>query len=412
MPKRSVILLTIISLIIASSQDIEKSQSQTNTELRSFNTATHPWNEINKFEALGVLIDWTDDTSISEGDIDLDVAAFSVETPRYNQYLNYYYAKSDTSVSWDLEAEQGESGTVNTEILAGLQDVFIYYDKNDQNGFQFELGDDVWDCSVEGIDCIDSGGSIGVSEMSWLPMTVSEVDCPFAGSGKYSADCKVYVIEARDTQDILRVTFKLANQHLKYDDIDLGHDSAKIDIEIRYPWNSQTLLDPENAKVGISFFTAGKSETKGTSVSNEKVSFRSEKGTTAFSWVNHALVDNVETKVYSNTISGQEILDFECRLNCGLVEAIYIGVFQLVVGLYKGFKWDTQLLHFSWSETHPSVIVWDPEIGNLESTLSVDPVIAVVAVVAVVAISCIVGGVIWYKMKAQEKKALSQLQIN
>eukprot|EP01130_Rhizamoeba_saxonica_P018885 TRINITY_DN960_c0_g1_i1.p1 TRINITY_DN960_c0_g1~~TRINITY_DN960_c0_g1_i1.p1 ORF type:complete len:145 (+),score=37.20 TRINITY_DN960_c0_g1_i1:950-1384(+) len=90
--------------------------------------------------------------------------------------------------------------------------------------------------------------------------------------------------------------------------------------------------------------------------------------TAFFSWDDQAKIGETNTDVYWSVISGEEVSNFDCaENNCGFVESIYIRVLKFFIDIYDAFGWKTQFIFFSWDETQPESVYWDPRIGTEDS---------------------------------------------
>eukprot|EP01130_Rhizamoeba_saxonica_P000187 TRINITY_DN10181_c0_g1_i1.p1 TRINITY_DN10181_c0_g1~~TRINITY_DN10181_c0_g1_i1.p1 ORF type:complete len:435 (-),score=132.76 TRINITY_DN10181_c0_g1_i1:27-1331(-) len=383
MKQERLFLLFTIFISLSISAEVVAVGDLQDTRFRAFTVAAVPsFDEIYAFGANGAALDWTNETSQESGEATLDAAAFRHVVPGFVDGANksatavgYYFGYFTASAEWDVGAGTGNIEAASLEVLVASTNLWAWMDYDGEDGFQFELGNDVWDCEsgeANGHDCIIADSTIEFSDVTFSPATYEVMDCP--DTEVYSTECKIFnLVTTSDApyENLITFTFKFASQPVMVDGVEVTQDQGKIDIEINYPWDEFNF--DESAKVGLTNIAAGKAASfEATSVENVSgstgVTYEYENKKSFFSWDDKATVGVTDSQVYWSVITGQDIADFDCFAeNCGYTEAIFIGALKIYVGIYDVFGWQTQFIFFSWKENQPDTVFWDPRIGTEDS---------------------------------------------
>jgi len=295
---------------------------------------------------------------------------FSFYTPPFNGNLGYYFGYFDEQGQFNPNTATLSFSASAIELIANFLNIFVYYDRNGKDGFQYVMGDNI-DCifAPSTSDCVDWGNSIPLSKLSWAPIQITSMACP-AG---YVSDCKVYAFSASTTgvdAGVATFTYKLASQPVFIDSVLVTPDYAKIDVSIAFPWARIPVgqLQP-NPKIGLIGATAGKTATAEATVTFESgkpsVVFTSQGRVGSFSWQSSSVVtakkkrQAAEAVIYQ-ALQGSDIVNYQCA---GLCPDILLLLKPIIAAWQNIFQWKVTILFFSWNTVHPTAIEWDPTLG-------------------------------------------------
>jgi len=327
--------------------------------------------------------------------VSVDIAGFKFKNPSdlsdgaNNKALAFYFGYLGVSGQWSNSSQTASVSGAVAEIVASWETLFVYYNKDGQLGFQWNMAKDIFDCTGTQ-DCIDLNGYIDIKNMTFGGIIVSQTACPTG----YNANCTIYKFDTASTDGVLRFVLRLASEPVLLNGIRIEPNYGKIDVVINFPWTSFPLLrDAANAKVGIVAYTAGRAGTASASVSNvdgnAAVTFTASDKSAYFSWNGQAaLTSNANAHVYAQYVSGSTIAANTCDTGgCGLVTAIFVYSLKVRNAWLVAFGWTTEMLIFTWDETKPATVTWDPAIGvtstqSAAAAVFVGPVVALVAVFA------------------------------
>jgi hypothetical protein len=327
--------------------------------------------DIRAIAASGAAVNWTTQSTKQQGQAHIDLVAFRHSSPGFNgnEGIGYYFGWATANTQWNVQAGTSSISAAGLEVLFYAYNVFAYYNYDKDPGFQYKLGNDVWDCTkaaADKFDCVVPGSEIKFSDLTWSPIKIVNQSCP--NTQEYSKDCQVWILTTESSVATFR--FKFASQPVMVDGVEVTQDKGKIDIDIRYPWSSSNVTFEPNARVGLSSFASGKaatySATRVVKVSGgDAVSFEYDNRKAYFTWDGKAKVGNKNENVYFTTVTGEEIKNFDCAANnCGLVEGLVIAALKIINGVYEAFGWKSQLVYFSWNVDQPDLVSWDPQLGT------------------------------------------------
>jgi hypothetical protein len=243
-----------------------------------------------------------------------------------NTALAFYFGYLGVSGQWSNSSQTASVNGALAEIVASWESLFVYYNRDGTNGFQWNMNSDVFDCTKTN-DCIDVNGVIDIKSTAFGGIITTKVNCP-AG---YNVNCTIYRFETSSTDGVLTFVLRLASEPVLINNVRVEPNYGKIDVEIRYPWSTRTnLTDATNAKIGIVAYTAGRAGTASASIAridgNEAVAFTANDKSAYFSWDgNAALTSTTNARVYAHYVSGQTIADNNCDVfTCGVLGVLFV----------------------------------------------------------------------------------------
>jgi hypothetical protein len=322
------------------------------------------------------------------GTAHLDICGFKFKNPAdqsdgvNNTALAFYFGYVGVSGAWDNSGKTSSLSGALAEIAASWEHIFVYYNNDGVDGFQWKLdGSDAFNCTTgkaQGFDCVDLAGTVDIrKDLVWGGMVVTKVDCPTEYN---NPNCSIWSIKTSSTDGVLSFTLRLASQPVLVNNVRIEPNYGKIDVAINYPWATKTtLLDAPNARIGILAFTAGRAGTGKATYQNvdgkKAVNYELNDKSAYFSWDSQAKITGSASTVYADYKSGNAILKLDCgnwfAWKCGWSSVMVFDLQNKV--RWFGF-WQTEMLIFSWNELHPSALVWDPAIGMTEAAgISIAP---------------------------------------
>jgi len=265
------------------------------------------------------------------------------------------------------------------EMVAGFNFIFLFQDRNGVPGFQYNLGDPVFDCSQNnGYDCIINGSPIDLKQdVSWSAISIASTACPPG----YNANCSVTTFTttgtlSADGTTVFQIVQTIANQKIiiTANGHTVGPDYAKIDFTVTYPWASASKNQTANkavACIGIAGYaggSAGGAAFVGVFQTRPALVFSGSSGKVAiFGWDPIATVDGVTQNVYVDTISGQEILNYKCPGILSICPAIIAG-WQVAAAVVQAIGWNVEIIFLSSPGAGSSTWEYDPTYGAADST--------------------------------------------
>jgi len=263
------------------------------------------------------------------------------------------------------------------EFIIAYDSIFLWQNKNGQSGFQYSLGDNVWDCVADNLDCIQPWSGISPKkDLIWTFITVTKQSCPL-GSG-YSSNCTIYHLESTGFLGIdrtMKLTLVCANQKVivKSTAADAGHeigpDYCKVTVEIWYPYVAKQMLGfKDTTNIGLSTVFGGKvgsaGITGGTFQGRSAVVFAAAGTDTSavWAWDGAATIDSVECPITLTGISGDSIINYDCS-QCDPFSKIVIGLWQFYLNIASAGGWTTELYIVSWDKTGANYVYYDPTAG-------------------------------------------------
>jgi len=315
------------------------------------------------------------------GDISLNTATFNVQTPQTGNDLTFYFGFLKVDAEWSLNSASafGSISGSLAEVIASFYSIIVYEDRDGNPGFQYQLGQDVLDCTGgEDFDCVrlDEGFTINLNELTWSPITHTTVNCTADLEAPIDGEqCTVTTWTIATTDNAVIFDFKTTSHPVTVEERTLDPDSAKIDISINYDWTGITC---DNCKLALTAATAGKmvsgslsfaiDNSSGTTTTN----FEADGGISAFiSWDTQAAIVGETSTVYYHAVKYGDLDAWTCdpnifatSNNCLSATAILNVVWKLALGVWQAFGWDGTVLVFSWADVKPSNVFWDPQVGG------------------------------------------------
>jgi len=266
------------------------------------------------------------------------------------------------------------SGTF-AEVVAAFHSIIVYYDLDGTPGFQYTLGTDMWTgCLGTGSvaqDCTYSPDNIAMANLTWSSVYYVRSPC---SNPAYPPTCAVYsfyMIGNQAGSTVARLNFTCATHPvlvntLGGNQIEVNPDKCKVDVDIMYPWTSRINTRP-NPKIALLVFAAGKSASGSVNyvAGGQGVSWSGATGAvTSFNWAATAAVNgNIAANVYAETITGAQITNYNgCGIN--VICAAIMLYFKTAVALLAVNGWASELLLFSWTNSQPTMVSWDPDVTH------------------------------------------------
>jgi hypothetical protein len=289
---------------------------------------------------------------------------------------------------WDANANGGKIVYSITgawvELVFGISSIFLYKNQDSAPGFQYILGDNIWDCTKDNDkDCFLWGSGVSLKDdLKWghLSDLYANRSCSDAvPGGSFNSSCTIYQLTAVGKSkvtdaEVIRITWTTASQKVLINGHVVGPDSSKIDLTINYPYTEKVLfpLSKNDYSVGVTVYASGKSGTASVEGAvrwnnNEAFAWKTASGRTAvLAWDGNAELTTAGVKsgspVYIQGISGQSIIDYDCT-NCDVVSKIIIPIWQGFLSTYKAFGWTGQFVILSWAPTAPDTVYYDPSMA-------------------------------------------------
>jgi len=338
-------------------------------------------------------------TNTARAEVDAGGFKFVGGTPTTEPKFGVAALHYDATFKWDATTNGGQAVyKINgawVELVFGFSGVFLYKERNGQKGFQYSLGNNVWEIlgfcpSGNNYDCFKLDSYINfANDLNYSPLNqnINVQNCTdvFGNDKGYNASCKIYQLTAIGTMkltgtEVLRITFTVAsqkillnpgvNQHV------VGPDYSKIDLTITYPYTEKTpAATKTDYNIGVVVYASGKSGTasvEGGVKWNDKAAFawRADSGKAAvIAWDGQAeLTTSGQGKksvdVFVEGLTGQTIINYDCATLCtdGVSKAI-IGAWKTALNIYKDFGWTGQVIFLSWDQTGVDQVYYDPSLA-------------------------------------------------
>jgi len=312
----------------------------------------------------------------------VDLAGFKFKTPADPSdpvpLLSFYYGYFSGQGQWDNSAKTESISGSLLEISSALAGLSIYYDRDGTPGFQWALDPsiDIYTCrDGDTYDCLDVNGRIQTGALEWSTIGASETSCATAcPTGNYDPNCTVYALTTSATlpslpsTPVFTITARAASQPILVNGVTTSPQKLKFDVTINVPWSNLTnLQNAATAKVMISALHAGKARDVNAvktvnTATGSSITFTSASGQTSYyGYTSTVTVDGTTTNVVTIRIDGSQILNFGTGKGG---TAVLIVLLQLVVNFLQAFGWVSSATIHSFTQTHPTTIVWDPEVGQ------------------------------------------------
>jgi len=324
----------------------------------------------------------TSDTTLSNN-ITINQATFAAQTPASGNDFTFYFGYLQASTSWSVtssDAFGSISGSL-AEAVASFYSIIVYEDRDGQAGFQYALGSDVLQCDLgTGYDCVrtDAGFEIELSSLTWNPISANVNNCTSLLPSSASPGEQCYVTTW---------TFSTSDGGVVFDMTTTSHpvtisgkyydpDSTKIDVSIAYNWTGKSC---SGCKLGLTAATAG-FDLSG-SISFDELSsagttttqFQASGGLAAFfNWDQGAAIAGTTSTVYYSAVTYANLEAWSCAplstTNwCLAPTAILNLAWEAILAIWNAFGWTGTMIIFSWNNTQPEQVFWDPTIGGSNS---------------------------------------------
>jgi len=380
-------LFLILSLLYVNAQNIATAVAN-NTEFRSFVASVN--SETNSISLAGVKASLSaDGTHAVSGN--QDAAAFKFvaagsgsTTPQVA--IGHTILSASASVSW-APTPQGGSLIYPVpdswaETMAGFNNLILYKEGNGVPGLQYDIGDNVWDCTVSnGKDCFLPNSNIDLTkDVIWSPLSSTSLPCP--PSTGYSSNCSIWKISStaslvQSGTSVLKITLKLASQNVltissTNQSSQIGPDILKFDLNITYPWDDKA-QNKSIGKVALGGYAGGKALTgisNGSYQSKQAWIFPGDNGKSAvLAFDASATADGIVKSTNLFGISGAAITASNNSIQNSLSLAVTTQ-WKSSIALASPAGWLSQLFFLSWDLAGPTLLDYDPVVGSTDSSNS------------------------------------------
>jgi len=293
---------------------------------------------------------------------------------------------------WDADPNGGKVVySINgawVELVFGISTLFLYKDRDSKPGFQYELGDNVWDCTTNnGKDCYLGKSAVSLKDdLKWghLSDLYANKSCAEAlPAGSYNDSCTIYQLTAVGKSkitdaEVIRITWTTSSQKVMLNPGVNGHtigpDYSKIDLLINYPYIEKgIILDKNEWSPGVIVYAAGKAGSASVEGgvkwnNNAAFAWKTASGKAAvLAWDGTAELTTAGIKapaatVYIQGVSGNAIIDYDCAA-CDPVSKVIIPLWQIPLNIYKAFGWTGQFVFLSWAQKGVDTVYYDPTLA-------------------------------------------------
>jgi len=272
------------------------------------------------------------------------------------------------------------------ELVFGISSIFLYKERNDEPGFQYKLGQNVWDCiNNNGLDCYHLFSGISLKDdLKWghLQDLYANKSCSDAlPGGGYNDSCTIYQLTAVGKSkvtdaEVIRITWTTASQKVLINpginQNTIGPDYSKIDLLINYPYTEKGITDKANWCVGVIVWASGKagaaSVEGGVKWNNhEAFAWKTSSGKAAvLAWDGNAELTTGGVKapvpVFVQGISGDAIINYDCSA-CDAISKPLLTTWKAVLSVSKGLGWAGQFVILSWDKKGVDTVYYDPSLA-------------------------------------------------
>jgi len=320
--------------------------------------------------AIGAKIEQTGGGKVSAA---VDVAGFKFKNPddisdgtdAANRGLVFYFGYVGVRGTWDPTTKTASVAGALAEVAASWEYVFAFYDHNGKPGFQWEMGQDMFDCAkatLQSYDCVDPFGVITFTNITWGGLTVRNQSCP---STYQNENCTIWSISTMSDDGVITFTLHLASEPVFINGVRVEPNYGKIDVTINYPYTSKALANAAEARVGVLAYTAGRAGAGAAFYQKvgdkEAVQYAVEDKSAYFAWDGEAKLQGANSYVHVDAHSGKSIIALDCS-QCVWASWFVLGLKLRAAAIeYAGYR--TEMLIFSWAEARPASVFWDPAIG-------------------------------------------------
>jgi len=318
----------------------------------------------------------------------LDAAAFGCQSGAVGSNgVGFYFGLLEGSGSYSLG-----SGSVVTSYTGSLIEVAVsfegmapYIEGNNQAGFQYDVTQDEFSCSVQGVDCIPdySSSFVDFNNLLWNPITVTNTSCAGQAGALSTQSCYLLTFTIATTDGSVQFDMHLGTQPVSVNGNPITPNSSKLDVSWSYPAANYPSQCNGACSALLIVVSGGKTDTASgggtvTATGNGVVAgghatYSTGSGPSSyFAWQPACTVGGVTTSMYTSLVTGQGVswmagncTDVTYALD-HLVACTVAAVWAVTYDVYKGFGWDLRLHFFSVAETKPGLIVWDPAVGSVD----------------------------------------------
>jgi len=264
-----------------------------------------------------------------------------------------------------------------------LSGMYAYENHDGKPGFQYILGD-VLVCPADSskltTDCMVPQSYIEFKTISWSPVSKTQQNCPStAGYVNDNNTCQIYEIKSKGTwtdtvspftsYEVCEVTLYLASQKVIINGRPVSPDNGETVWNFKYPWAAKNIANPLITGVGAAVGVAGQAgsveETK--IYDSDGLSFSGSSKSGYMTWAPTADVDGTDKDVHVLSFSGDTILGYTYPVGSDPYAGVVIFIWQVSMKIWKDLGWSTQLIFFSWDQSMPTTIIYDPAFGQTDS---------------------------------------------
>jgi len=397
------LLVTILSIAIADQQVVTGAYAAVagNNELRVLGVQTDTLANSIAVGGYKVMLDRTSGSATAQ----LDAGGFKFGGGvQFLSAPQLGFSVLDVIANFQWTANANGNGSILVQIQGALAEmglgfhgIFAYQERNSKPGFQYAVGDRVFDCSTNNnLDCIVANSYVDMqNDLVWSPITYGSQSCvsKLIDTTGYNNTCTIYQITTTGSillgPQVIQITLTLASQKILLNPAVNGHeigpDRAKFDIQINYPWASKPSITKATSNVALLLSAAGKAVSGAAQsfvyVNNnqqyQSIGWVGAKGkATVLAWDGSATLTtgtaSSTVNVYVNGISGASISAYTCS-DCTALELVTWYAFLIVpwkaaVNTLTVLGWTPEIVILSWDQAGADQVLYDPIYGTTAST--------------------------------------------
>jgi hypothetical protein len=337
-------------------------------------------NTLNSLSLAGAALTLTSDGQYT-GNAALDAAGFKMVCGGSGQQLAFgaAFLSATANVNW-TPSNNGNSAIFSVsasfcEIMLGLNQLFLYQDRDGTPGLQYTLGAQQFDCSVNNnLDCFVANSGIDLAkDLTYTTLVINKYSCNLPSTEGYNSNCTMWSISSTGklgTVPVITVTLRIANQKIQWNGQSTGPDYSKLDKVITYPYTSKSQTQV-GTNVAIAAYVGGKAGAAGiqggTFQGKDALIFTADaEKAGVVAWNPTADLDGTSTDVVVVSISGQSVTDYNCQ-SCDLLSLWIITGWKLGVYIASLGGWTSGLVLISFPSIGqngaPVTINYDPVVG-------------------------------------------------
>lgn len=319
----------------------------------------------------------------------LDVGGFRFKTPNdvsdnNNRGLTFYFGYLGVTGAWDSTTKTGAMAGALAEVVSSFSSVNVYYNNDGKDGFHWDLAarQDILNCTngeAKMYDTLDVKGTIDLKDLDWTPIEHTKLQCnTLPGLSTAPPACEIHSLTTSGSNStlssspIVTFTIRIASMPLLINRVMHGPDYAKFDVGINYPWAAKNLYNNATARLTLIALHAGKTAAfvgaaKVDADGTHSLVFAAPGGQVSkYSYTGNATVDGQVSPVFTQIVTGQEIIDFNCAGAPCLLTAtqlVVTAVLQPAVNWLQAFGWRSSITFHSLGAARPANVFWDPAVG-------------------------------------------------